>query len=117
MPFYFSQTFIVGLSQTDFSIFSIDIEPLGVTQNLISLFIGIFSILLLLVSISSYRKTGLKNILYATGAFGLFAIRLFIEVLEENFNIWVSYVVGFMSSSLTLAILVLFFLAIVKRNK
>ena len=114
---YFTQILIMGLSQINFSIFSIDIEPLGVTQNLISFFIGIFSILLLLLSISSYRKTGLKNILYATGAFGLFAIRLFIEVLEENYNIWDSYVVGFMSSSMTLAILVLFFLAIVKRNK
>ncbi len=114
---YFTHMLFMGLAKINFSIFSIDIEPLGVTQNLISLFIGIFSILLLIMSISSYRKTGLKNILYATGAFGLFAIRLFIGVLDENYNIWDSYVMSFTSSLLTLVILVLFFLAIIKRNK
>ncbi len=114
---YLSQILFMGLAQINYSIFSIDIEPFGLTQNLISFLIGVFSILLLLLSISSYRKTGIKNILYASGAFGLFAIRLFIEVLEENYNIWDSIIVGFVTSSLTLAILVLFFLAIIKRNK
>jgi hypothetical protein len=115
---YLTQILFMGLAQINYySAFSIDIEPLGLTQNLISLLTGVFSILLLLLSISSYRKTGIKNILYASGAFGLFGIRLFIEVLEENYNIWDSYFVGFVTSSLTLAILVLFFLAIIKRNK
>ena len=100
-----------------YSIFSMDIEPIGITQHLISLFIGIFSILLLLLSISAYRKTGLKNILYAAGAFGLFAIRLFIEVFDENYDIVDNYLLSFLNSSITLAILILFFLAIIKKNK
>ncbi len=94
-----------------------DIEPLGITQQLISLFIGIFSILLLLLSISAYRKTGLKNILYAAGAFGLFAIRLFIEVFDEIHDIVDTYLLTFLNSTVTLAILILFFLAIIKKNK
>jgi hypothetical protein len=100
-----------------FSFSSMDIEPIGITQSLISLFIGIFSILLLLLSISSYRKTGLKNILYAAGAFGLFAIRLFIEVFDEIHDIVDNYLLSFLNSSITLAILILFFLAIIKKNK
>ena|SRR6478609_1720978 len=100
-----------------FSNYSMDIEPLGITQNLISLFIGIFSILLLLLSISSYKKIGLKNILYAAGAFGLFAIRLFIEIFDENYDILDTYLITFLNSSITLAILILFFLAIIKKNK
>ena len=82
--FYFSQILLPGLFNVNFfSPFPMDTEPIGITQHLISLFIGILSILLLLLSISAYRKTGLKNILYAAGAFGLFAIRLFIEILED----------------------------------
>jgi hypothetical protein len=115
---YFSQLLFIGLGQLNFSLlFSMDIEPIGITQHLISLFIGIFSILLLLLSISSYRKTGLKNILYAAGAFGLFAIRLFIEVFDENYDIVDNYLLAFLNSFVTLAILILFFLAIIKKNK
>ena len=105
------------LGSLNLPIFSMDIEPLGITQHLISLFIGIFSILLLLLSISAYRKTGLKNILYAAGAFGLFAIRLFIEVFDEIHDIVDTYLLTFINSTVTLAILILFFLAILKKNK
>ncbi len=94
-----------------------DIEPIGITQHLISLFIGIFSVLLLLLYIQAYRKIGLKNILYASDTFGLFAIRLFIEVFDENYDIVDNYLLSFLNSSITLAILILFFLAIIKRNK
>jgi hypothetical protein len=70
-----------------------------------------------LLCISAYRKIGLKNILYASDALGLFAIRLFIEVFDENYDIVDNYLLSFLNSSITLAILILFFLAIIKKNK
>ncbi len=83
----FSQILLIGISQLNMYIFPMEIEPFGVTEKLIALFIGILSILLFLLSISSYKKTRLKNVLYASGAFGLFAIEVFIDALEENYNI------------------------------
>jgi hypothetical protein len=67
--------------------------------------------------ISAYRKTGLKKIIYAAAAFGLFAIQLLIESLEETFEVLDTGYGSVITSSLTLAILVLFFLAIVQKNK
>ena len=48
---------------------------------------GIFSLLLLALSISAYRKTGLKKIIYAASAFALFAVQLLFESLEETFEV------------------------------
>jgi hypothetical protein len=118
IPYYLSQILYIGFSQPNLlSIFSLEIEPIGVTQKLIYVLIGIFSILLLLLSISSYKKTGLRSILYAAGAFGLFSISIFIEAIEENFNILGSILLDFLGALITLVILILFFLAIVKKNK
>ena len=118
IPYYLSQILSIGFSQLNFSsILSIESGSYEVTEKLISILIGIFSILLLLLSISSYRKTGLRSILYAAGAFGLFAVSLFLEALDENYNILDNYLVDLFSSSITLTILILFFLAIVKKNK
>ncbi len=115
---YFYHLLSIGLGQLNtLSIFSMNIEPLGISQHLISLFTGIFSILLLLLSISSYRIIGLKNILYAASAFGLFAIRLFIDSFDEIHNILDDNQINLLNSFINLAILILFFLAIIKRNK
>jgi hypothetical protein len=78
---------------------------------------GVFSLLLLALSILAYRRTGLKKIIFAAIAFSLFAIQLILESLEESFGILEEPPVGdILSSSMTLAILVLFFLAIVRKN-
>jgi Na+/glutamate symporter len=78
---------------------------------------GIFSLLLLTLSISAYKRTGIKKIIFAAIAFSLFAIQLILESLEERLGILEDPPIGdILSSSLTLAILVLFFLAIVRRN-
>ena len=78
---------------------------------------GIFSLLLLALSILAYRRTGLKKIIFAAIAFSLFAIQLILESLEESFAVLEESPIGdILSSSLTLAILVLFFLAIVRKN-
>ena len=118
IPYYLSQILFIGFSQLNLlSIFSMEIEPFEVTQKLIYILIGIFSILLLLLSLSSYKKTGLRSILYAAGAFGLFSIDIFIEALEKSYNILGSILIDFVSASIALATLILFFLAIVKKNK
>jgi hypothetical protein len=78
---------------------------------------GIFSLLLLTLSILAYIRTGIKKIIFAAIAFSLFAIQLILESLEESLGILEDPPIGdILSSSLTLAILVLFFLAIVRRN-
>jgi hypothetical protein len=78
---------------------------------------GIFSLLLLALSISAYRKTGSKRIIYAATAFALFGIQLLFESLEDTFEALDTGYGSVITSSMTLAILVLFFLAIVQKNK
>ena len=78
---------------------------------------GVFSLLLLALSILAYKRTGIKKIIFAAIAFSLFAIQLILESLEESLGILEDPPIGdILSSSLTLAILILFFLAIVRRN-
>ncbi len=78
---------------------------------------GILSLLLLALSISAYRKTGPKKIIYAAAAFTLFGIQLLFESLEETFESLDTGYGSVITSSMTLAILVLFFLAIIQKNR
>jgi hypothetical protein len=75
---------------------------------------GILSLLLLALSISAYRKTGL---IYAAMAFALFGIQLLFESLEDTVEALDTGYGSVITSSMTLAILILFFLAIVQKNK
>jgi hypothetical protein len=78
---------------------------------------GIFSLLLLALSILAYKRTRIKKIVFAASAFSLFAIQLILSSLEEAFGILEEPPIGdILISSMTLAILVLFFLAIVKKE-
>jgi hypothetical protein len=84
--------------------------------QIIKVGIAAFSLLLLGLSITAYRKTALKSIIYAAAAFGLFAAQLFFDYLEDA-------VAGFerpyndvIFYAMTLGILVLFFLAIVRKK-
>jgi hypothetical protein len=65
----------------------------------------------------AYRRTGLKKIIFAAIAFSLFAVQLILVSLEESFGLLdETPIIDILSSSMTLAILVLFFLAIVRKN-
>jgi len=86
-------------------------------ETIIVAITGIFSLLLLALSISAYRKTGLKRIIYAAMAFALFGIQLLFESLEDTIEVLDTGYGSVVTSSMTLAILVLFFLAIVQKNK
>jgi hypothetical protein len=86
-------------------------------ESIILAAIGIFSLLLLALSILAYRRTGLKKIIYAAIAFSLFAIQLILGSLEEAIGFLEEPPIGdILISSMTLAILILFFMAIVRKN-
>lgn len=86
------------------------------TETVILAITGIFSLLLLGLSISAYIKTRLNKILFAAAAFALFGIQLLIESLEENIEFFDTQFMSIITAAMTLGILVLFFLAIVKKN-
>lgn len=93
-----------------------EVDPYEPIVQLIKIGIAAFSILLLGLSITAYKRTALKGIIYAATAFGLFAAQLLfdymedaIEGLEQPYNDVIYY-------AMTLAILVFFFLAIVRRK-
>lgn len=85
--------------------------------QLIKIGIAAFSVLLLGLSISAYKKTALKGIVYAAIAFGLFAVQLFFDYAEDAVEGWEQPYNDVIYYAMTLAILVLFFLAVVRRNK
>ena len=94
----------------------LEVEHVELLEQSIFALIGIFSILLLLLSLSAYKKTEVKSTLYAAAAFGLFGVGLFLKVLEESYESFDSIYSDILTSAITLSILILFFLAIVKRN-
>ena len=85
-------------------------------SSVLDLGIMVFSLLLLGLSILAFKNTGLKKILYAAGAFGLFAVSLFLEYAEESINLLGDFDMDIIGSAITLGILILFFVAIVKRR-
>ena len=106
---------LLTLFQTNVTFIPLQVE-LVIVENLETLLIGVFSIVLLLLSISTYQKTGLKNILYAAAAFALFAFDVFLEFIMERYFSMTYPMQDFLHTSITLAILGLFFISIVKRT-
>ena len=104
---------MLTLSTSYFSVIS-EIDSFERLENGIALGIAIFAILLLALSITAYKKTALKVTIYAIIIFALFAIQQFLEYLEEIFITLDTPINDVIISSMTLAILVLFFLAIVR---
>jgi hypothetical protein len=84
--------------------------------TVVELAIIAFSLGLFALSLSAYRNSGMKRILFAAGAFALFTIQLFLDYIEELFNFLEEGVTDIILSLITLSILILFFMAIVKRK-
>lgn len=101
------------LSNIFFSAIS-EIDSYDSLENGIALGIAIFSLLLLALSINAFKKTGLKLTIYAIIIFALFAIQQFLQYLGEVIITLDTPIIDSIISSMTLAILVLFFLAIVR---
>ena len=108
-----SEGLVLTLSIIFFSVIS-EIDSFERLENWIALGIAIFSILLLALSITAFKKTGLKVTIYAIIIFALFAIQQILEYLGEIFITLDTPITDVIISSMTLAILVLFFLAIVR---
>lgn len=98
-----------------FSKLFLEIEPFGIGDGL-EIGIGIFSLLLFALSITAYRNTGIKKILFAAGAFGLFGIQLLVDSLEDYVEWIEESVIDILVPLITLAILILFFVAMVKKR-
>jgi hypothetical protein len=75
----------------------------------------IFAAILIALSISAYRNTHLRKLLYAIIAFLLFGIFLFYEYLEHAIPLGNPFT-DIILPSMALSILVLFFLAIVNKR-
>jgi hypothetical protein len=76
---------------------------------------SVISALLTVLSISAYRTSGLKKLGYAVFAFALFCGFLIYEILEQLLSLDNPYTDIIIPSS-ALAILILFFLAVVKKS-
>jgi hypothetical protein len=111
---FLSQLLFLTKFASDLTIFPLQVEFV-IIENFETLLIGIFSIILFLLSITTYQKTGLKNILYAATAFALFAFDVFLEFVIERFYSVPYPLQDLIHTSITLAILGLFFVSIIKR--
>ena len=100
---------LVGIEQDE-------VEPYEPITQAIKIAIAAFSLLLLGLSISAYKKTALKKTLYAAVAFGLFAIQMFVDYLEDAVKALDTPYTDIIFFGITLAILVLFFMAIVRKK-
>lgn len=108
-----SEGLVLTLSTIFFSVIS-EIDSFERLENGIAIGIAIFSIFLLALSITAFKKTHLKVTIYAIIIFALFAIQQFMDYLDDIFITLDIPITGAIISSMTLAILVLFFLAIVR---
>ena len=92
----------------------LEVEHFGIGDGL-EIGIVIFSLVLFALSITAYRNTGIKKILFAAAAFGLFSIQLLVEPLEDYVE-FIEDIEGVMVPLITFVILILFFVAIVKKR-
>jgi hypothetical protein len=95
---------------------AVESEPYEPIVQIIKIAIAAFSFLLLGLSISAYKKTALKSIIYAAIAFGLFAAQLTFDYLEDAVPSLSQPYNDVIFYAMTLAILMLFFVAIVRRK-
>jgi len=86
------------------------------TDEILELIVGIFALFLFALSISAYKTIHLKKLIFAIAAFGLFAIESFIDYLEDVLPILDTPYIDILLAIISLAILVLFFLAFIKRK-
>ena len=102
--------------ETPIGIEQMEVEPYEPITQVIQIAIAAFSLLLLGLTISAYKKTSLKGILYAAVAFGLFAIQIFFDYLEDAVEAFDTPYSDIIFYGMTLAILVLFFVAVIRRK-
>ena len=90
----------------------LDIGEVEVYEYL-NVVVAIVAVILLAVSLIAYRKTNLRRLVLVSIAFGLFAVEAFIRELDELALVFGSGTEQIIVIVLDLAILLLFFLALV----
>ena len=93
-----------------------EVELINTLEGIIYLSSTVLALLLLALSISAYRNTGIKKIKYAIVAFALFAAFLFYEYLEGVFKFLEANYSDLILAFITFGVLILFFLAIIRKN-
>jgi hypothetical protein len=94
----------------------LEVELIDTIEGIIYVSSTVLALLLLALSISAYRNTGIKKIKYAIGTFALFAAYLFYEYLEGVFEFLEADYSDIILASVTFGVLILFFLAIIRKN-
>ena len=107
-------TIIIGIDH--FGSLLLDVDLINTVEDMIYISSTVLSLLLMALSISAYRNTGLKKIKYAIVAFALFAAYLFSEYLEAVYKFLQSTYIDAILPFMAFGIIVLFFLPIVKKN-
>lgn len=102
--------------QMDTASIPMEVEPLEPLEQAIKIAIAAFSIILFGLSISAYKKTGFKKIVYAAVAFGLFAVQMLYDYLADSIDALDIPLSDIIITSITLAILTLFFFAVVRKK-
>ncbi|MHB8702514.1 MAG: hypothetical protein ACYC7D_16040 [Nitrososphaerales archaeon] len=90
---------------------SLSIPNFGIDE-LLDLAVGLFALVLLIVSLLSYRKTGLRRMLLISAAFGLFAVKTLLHHIGLLFLGWSAQTENLVFSVIDLMILATFFLAL-----
>jgi len=86
------------------------------TDEIIEIIVGIFALFLFVLSISAYKTIHLKKMIFAIAAFGLFAVESFIDYLEDILPALDTPYVDILLAIISLMILILFFLAFIRRR-
>jgi hypothetical protein len=86
------------------------------TDEIIEIIVGIFALFLFALSISAYKTIHLKKMIFAIAAFGLFAVESFIDYLEDILPALDTPYVDILLAIISLMILILFFLAFIRRK-
>ncbi|MGE5634705.1 MAG: hypothetical protein ACM3VV_05695 [Deltaproteobacteria bacterium] len=98
------------------AIIILQIQAIGYLEGFVYLLSGIFSSILIALSIYAYRKRYIKKILYAVFAFVSFTIYLFFEAFENFYpTILETSYTDIAAASITTLVLIFFFLAIIKK--
>jgi len=93
----------------------LETELFGVGDGL-EVGIGIVSLILFGLAITAYKNTGIKKILFAAAAFALFTVQLLVDALEDSIGFLEEQIVDIFIPLITLVILILFFVAIIKKK-
>jgi len=93
-----------------------EVKLIDTLEGMIYLSSTVLALLLLALSISAYRNTGIKKIKYAIAAFALFAVFLFYEYLEGVFKFLEANYSDLILAFITFGVLILLFLAIIRKN-